>query len=150
MTPEVIFYTDDDEDEIFFFRDAVADLKKDIELKTHQNGDDLITALLAANPLPSLVFLDLNMPGKSGFDVLKEIREIEAFADLPVIIFSTSTSGTSIDIARMLGANLYMPKPNSFSALQTAIAYSLSVDWTSFDREDEGFFYNENLTNKER
>ncbi len=138
-----IFYTDDDEDDIYFFSDAVNLIEKKIILQTQRSADELINSLQNSDTLPQVVFIDLNMPGKNGFDALTEIRQIARFKTLPIIIFSTSNTDTSIDVARMLGASMYMTKPNSFIKLQEAISFVIDLDWTEISTNTELFVYRE-------
>jgi len=136
-----IFYTDDDRDDIAFFRDAIREIKGDIELNTQYNGNDLIQMLENPPPYPSLLFLDWNMPGKDGEFILKAIRSDDRTKDLPVVIFSTSNYSGHIEKARSLGANLYATKPNSFQALVKLIQKVVSIDWKSFQPTREQFVF---------
>ena len=65
------------------------------------------------HPAPSLVLLDLNLPGTPGLDFLEWLRKQPApLKDLPVIILTSSRDTDDIDRAYALGANSYMAKPN--------------------------------------
>jgi len=70
---------------------------------------------------PKLIMLDLNLPGLSGLDLLKKIKEIAYFKYVPVILFSTSDD--PIDVKRSLefGANAYLTKPDGYNNLITCI-----------------------------
>jgi two-component system, chemotaxis family, chemotaxis protein CheY len=65
----------------------------------------------AANPGFDLVICDIAMPIMDGFTVVERLREDERFAELPIIICSTSTSFASIRCALELGANEFIMKP---------------------------------------
>ena len=110
MTNLTIFYTDDDEDDLSIFADAVESLPEKIQLNTYNGGDKLLTAIYNPPPKPHVIFLDLNMPGKTGFDVLAELRNSDK-KDIPVIIFSTSNEPGIIERCLTLGANLFITKP---------------------------------------
>ena len=140
--PCTIFYTDDDDDDRFTFSDALRHVTDECQLALQRNGDELLNMLKNPSPRPSLVFLDLNMPVKNGYTVLKEIREKESLDDLPVVIFSTSDDDVSINTSKELGANLYMPKPSTFAALKTAIRHALSINWKDFSPSPETFVFN--------
>ena len=103
-----IFYTDDDKDDIAIFRDAVAEAGKEINLITKFNGGDLLHLLKNPPPSPAMVFLDWNMPGKNGDEVLSEIRSTESLRNIPVLIFTTSSNSENIEAARNLRANMYI------------------------------------------
>lgn len=139
-----IFYTDDDRDDIAFFKDAVTVASNDIQVITHFNGGDLLELLKNPPPHPAMVFLDWNMPGKDGAYVLKEIMAHDEISKIPVIILSTSDLEENINQARTLGARMYMTKPNSFNSLVSMIKYSLTIDWDSFTPTEQNFYYNQN------
>jgi CheY-like chemotaxis protein len=62
------------------------------------------------HPLPALVLLDLNLPKKSGFEVLKWIRQQPQFSSLPVVIYTSSVGLIDKDTARLFGATDYFVK----------------------------------------
>lgn len=63
-------------------------------------------------PRPDLVLLDINMPRKTGFDVLKSIRSDETLRALPVLMLTTSSSDNDIETAYREHANCYLTKPS--------------------------------------
>ena len=65
----------------------------------------------ATAPRPSLILLDLNVPGKDGRTVLQEIKSDEAFKHIPVAIFSTSANAKDVAFCYAYGANTYLVKP---------------------------------------
>ena len=83
-----IFYTDDDKDDVIFFKDAVGVASKEINVVTTFDGGSLLNLLNNPPPEPALIFLDWNMPGQTGAEVLKEIRANDKTSQVPVIIFS--------------------------------------------------------------
>lgn len=132
MNDFIIFYTDDDEDDLNIFADAVELLPKKIQLKTYNCGDKLLKAIHNPPPTPNLIFLDLNMPGKNGFDVLLELRNSKTNHDIPVIIFSTSSEPAIIEKCRLLRANYFITKPVLMRDIIKSIEYALEVDWSEF------------------
>ena len=135
-----IFYADDDTDDLDFFRDVTEAIDKNIALFTHDNGNQLLVAVRNPPPHPQIIFLDLNMPGKDGFEVLKELKNSE-YKDIPVVIFSTSNDQKNILRSKELGANLYITKPNSFAKFRKSIEHTLSIDWNVFKPSLENFCY---------
>ncbi len=72
---------------------AVKEVKDDLSVKIIDNGKDaleLLRLLTEAKVKPKLILLDLNLPGLSGLDLVKRIREIAFLKYVPVVIFSTS------------------------------------------------------------
>ena len=134
-----IFYADDDVDDLDFFKEAVDEIN--LPLCLFEEGDKLLYRLNNPPPKASLIFLDLNMPVKSGFDVLREIKSRPTTIDIPVIIFTTSSNPHDIELSKKLGANLYIRKPASVGALKKAIDHVLSIDWSNFVPSDKEFVY---------
>ncbi|MBD0279228.1 MAG: response regulator [Flavisolibacter sp.] len=84
-----------------------------------ESGDALLDYLKAntQSALPSLIMLDLNMPGMDGREALKEIKENDAFQHIPTVIFTTSSSPRDKQMAYQLGANCFVTKPDTFNEL---------------------------------
>jgi len=67
-----------------------------------------------AHPLPSLILLDLKLPGMSGFEVLKQIKTTPILKRLPVVILTSSKEEGDRALSYDSGANSYLVKPVSF------------------------------------
>jgi CheY-like chemotaxis protein len=139
-----IFYTDDDSDDQDFFKEIVTEINSNHKIHFQTNGNELIDTLKNPPPHPHIVFLDLNMPQKNGYDVLKEIRAMESSKDVPVIIFSTSNDDAAIEKTKLLGANLYITKPSSYSEFKKVISSVLSYDWMHFSPPTRDFLFTVN------
>lgn len=138
-----IFYADDDHDDLDFFKDVIQSIGEKINLMTHDHGEKILRALRNPPPTPQIIFLDLNMPGKSGFEVLEEIKSSETLKDLPVVIFSTSNDPSNISRSMKMGANFYVTKPTSFDSLKRSIEHTLAIDWKNFKPTKANFIYKE-------
>jgi len=141
MTNYTIFYTDDDEDDLSIFADAVEAIKQKITLQTYTGGEKLLNAIFNPPPTPHVVFLDLNMPGKNGFDVLEEIRSSEDKKDIPVVIYSTSSEPSIIEKCRNLGANCFITKPVLMSDIIKSIEHAININWKQFVPNKANFVY---------
>tara|TARA_R110002049_G_scaffold68166_2_gene176858 strand:- start:1367 stop:1804 length:438 start_codon:yes stop_codon:yes gene_type:complete len=131
---KTIFLADDDEDDRDFFTDALKEVSLPTDLTQSNNGLELMKNLdiLIQHPPPHVIFLDLNMPLKDGFQCLQEIRNTPKLKDIPVVIFSTSASDISVDKTYELGANYYVQKPSSFQLLVKSIEKVLTLEmWPS-------------------
>lgn len=67
-------------------------------------------------PCPSLVVLDLNLPKRTGLEVLNRIRESRSCGNVPVVVFSSSDAAKDRNAAASLGANRYVRKPSDFDS----------------------------------
>jgi CheY-like chemotaxis protein len=87
---------------------------------------------------PRLVLMDLHMPGKSGVDVLREIRANPVTARIKVVIFSSSEDPAEMIDAHDSGANSYLCKPLSVTGMQTTIKqirkYWLDIDLPAVEK----------------
>jgi DNA-binding NarL/FixJ family response regulator len=108
---------------------------------THNNGDLLLHALDNPPPTPQIVFLDLNMPGKNGLQVLQEIRNGKNMTELPIVILSTSDDENTINQCRTMGANYFITKATDYVALKKSIDHALNIDWGTFRPEPHDFYY---------
>jgi CheY-like chemotaxis protein len=134
-----LFYADDDVDDLDFFKEVATEINESVTL--FEEGEQLLQSLKNPPPKASVIFLDLNMPLKSGFDVLKEIRTTPETSSIPVIILTTSANTSDIDLCKNLGANLYIRKPTSLKGLQKAVSHVLSIDWANSKHSDREFVY---------
>ena len=143
-TPLHIMLADDDEDDRNFFNDAINDLKISHKLTIFKNGQDLMEYLEHPDTvLPDILFLDLNMPCKTGNECLKDIRSNPKFKDISIAIYSTSSSDKDIEETFVGGANIYIKKPNDFSKLKKVLNEVVNINWqfhTSKLNKDTFFF----------
>ena len=123
-----ILLADDDFDDCHFFKEALAALPQSTTLKTVHDGDELMQYLCEnTEQLPHLLFLDINMPRKNGFDCLSEIKKNNKLKDLPVVMFSTSNAQDKIHILFKTGADVYIRKPGNFAQLVQVIHHALPM-----------------------
>lgn len=128
-----IFYVDDDADDREIFLSAAGNIesgKERIDIKLYSCGDDLLKAIKTADLSKAIIFLDINMPNKTGFQVLTEIRKEERYKLVPIIMYSTSSEEGAIHISYELGANLYAVKPDTINNVQKMIEHVIRIDWT--------------------
>ncbi|MBK8496830.1 MAG: response regulator [Chitinophagaceae bacterium] len=132
QVPLKILLADDDMDDRIFFDKALQEIPVDTTLHTVNNGEELMKYLTVnEDRLPDVLFLDLSMPRKTGFECLVEIKENEKFKALTVIMFTTSfTRGIELEdnlkttLSRM-GAQEYIRKPGDFTEYRSVIYQAL-------------------------
>jgi CheY-like chemotaxis protein len=114
-----ILIAEDEDDEAYLLQRALKKAAISNPICLVKNGEQAIEYLAGAGsftdrtqyPAPLLVLLDLNMPKKSGFEVLAWIRTQPSLKGLAVDILSGSSREEDIERALLLGANLYLKKP---------------------------------------
>ncbi len=122
-----IILVDDDEDDRDIFSDAFRNLKIQADLLLLKNGQQLLNYIdKIDHSVPTIVFLDLNMPIVSGIDCLKCLRDKITESNFFVTIYSTSASKTDVDNAFRHGANGYIKKPAGFQQLQEVILKTIN------------------------
>jgi CheY-like chemotaxis protein len=132
MTPNLIniILADDDEDDRLLFFDAFSELKMNTKVQLVNNGVLLLEYLKnETESLPNVIFLDLNMPRKSGMDCLREIKANPLYKEIVVVIYSTSASEADIEQTFIEGANVYIKKPNDFKTLKKVLCEVVTVNW---------------------
>ena len=128
IKPLQIFLADDDLDDCDFFERALTSLPISAELTTVYDGEKLMNALNNATAqIPDVIFLDINMPRKNGYECLAEIKQNSRLKDVPVIMFSTSNSRDAMNALFKIGADVYIRKPGGFEELKDLIRYALPM-----------------------
>ena len=121
-----ILLADDDTDDCMFFKEALKELYLPTDLTAVNDGEQLMQLLTNdTTELPHVIFLDLNMPRKNGFECLSEIKLNAKLNGIPVIIFSTSFEHETVNQLHKSGAMYYIRKPSQFSQFKSLIQQSL-------------------------
>jgi CheY-like chemotaxis protein len=75
----------------------------------------------AKRSLPSVILLDLNLPGTDGRDVLEQLKQDESLREIPIVVFTTSSNPKDIEFCYQKGANGYLIKPMDARELQRTV-----------------------------
>ncbi|NBR91359.1 MAG: response regulator [Rhodobacteraceae bacterium] len=86
---------------------------------THSNGRDAVEVVRARRP--DLLILDVMLPGKSGYEILSELRAESAFAELPVLMLTARGQAKDREMAERIGASRFMTKPFSNAEMLDAL-----------------------------
>ncbi|OWJ79932.1 MULTISPECIES: response regulator transcription factor [Haematobacter] len=89
------------------------------EVAAHADGASAMTAILARSPL--LVILDVMLPGRSGFDILKDMRDDPATRAIPVLMLTARSQLKDRELAERLGASRFVAKPFSNADMLAAV-----------------------------
>ena len=132
MKPKRTFFiVDDDIDDQDLFIEAVNEVDDSIECMSASNCEEALDLLKNKKiGMPDMIFLDLNMPRLNGKQCLAELKKEAHLADIPVIIYSTSSERRDIEETSRLGAAHFLTMPNKFEELCKAISYVVSRDWS--------------------
>ncbi len=126
--PLNILLADDDIDDCIFFKEAVEELLIPTSFRIVHEGEQLMQLLTnEAAELPDVLFLDLNMPRKNGFECLAEIKGNKKLSQLPVIIFSTSLEQEVVNQLYKNGAQYFIRKPAEFSQFKKIIQQTITI-----------------------
>lgn len=117
---------EDEDNDVFMMRRALRKLNDPVFLQVVKDGEDAIQYLAGQNqyadrtlyPLPVLILLDIKMPRKSGFDVLRWIQADGTLAHIPSVTISSSKMQNDVDLALQLGASDYRVKPMTLEEWQ--------------------------------
>ena len=137
---KTIFLADDNTEDCLGFEKAIVDIDVHLKLTTVTNGEELLRLL--SNYIPDLLFLDLEMPYKNGFQCLQIIRENKNYERLPIVVFSATNRTNNIQVAYGFGANLFFIKPKDYSELVYSLKNILEMDWTDPTAITEKHFAN--------
>jgi CheY-like chemotaxis protein len=122
-----VLMADDDKDHAMLFERIVRREYPSVQISYVQDGEQLIH-FLHLNKV-DLLFLDLNMPCKDGYECLQEIRKDPSLKDLPIVVYSSSAHLSDIQKSFVHKADFYLVKPFITDHLKRAIQMILSVDW---------------------
>ncbi len=140
MPKNVLLVAEDDASDALLLARALRRASSAFQMVHVSNGDDLIDYVQGRgayvdriqHPKPTLILLDLKMPKKDGFAVLRWRQETPDGYRLPVIVFSSSALPQDINRAYSLGANSYVVKSTAPNRLEPMVK-ALHDWWTGFN-----------------
>ncbi|MDX1530785.1 MAG: response regulator [Rhodothermales bacterium] len=120
--PVRVLLVEDNPGDVLLAKEALEEAQMPVELHVVDDGEEAVAFLRkegvhAEVPTPTLILLDLNLPKKSGLEVLCEVKEDDALRSIPVVIFSSSEAKEDIAQAYACHANCYVTKPGDLSDL---------------------------------
>ena len=114
--PPFVLLVEDSPADIYIVRESLKKYMKDVDLQVLNDGEkafDLIEATEADDSAlpPAILILDLNLPKRSGQEILQRVRTSRKLARIPVVIFTSSDSPQDRAETARLGATAYFRKP---------------------------------------
>ncbi len=119
-----ILLVEDNPSDVELVRTAFDEVGIPADYTVFRDGDEAIAGIRGMagdGSLPALVLLDLNLPRTSGHEVLTSLRALPAFAQVPVVVFSTSNHPADRSRCLANGADEYQVKPPHFDQLLTLV-----------------------------
>jgi CheY-like chemotaxis protein len=135
-----VVLADDDPDHAFLFKRVLKQVDPSAHLAVVGNGAELLKYMEVE--IPDLLFLDLNMPCKNGYECLTEIRNNLKLHELPIVVYSSSTHMPDIAKSYEHKADLYMVKPFNTLHLKNALQSILNMDWIMKFPNERFYFIN--------
>lgn len=131
MNPEKLYIllAEDDQDDRRFFKKVFDSLKIKHTLSMCEDGIELMAILDDSHILPHIIFLDINMPGKSGMECLKAIRSNSRMRETTVAMYSSMSSPSTVEDAFISGANIFIKKPGDFEELKKILSEVMYINW---------------------
>ncbi len=109
----LVLYADDDPDDLQLVKEAFSKYASHVEVVTVNDGLEVLSflkSLSREDPSPCLVILDVNMPRMNGRETLKQLRELDRYEGVPVILFTTSSLPVDKEFANKHNAG-FISKP---------------------------------------
>jgi len=130
-----ILLVEDNDGDVLLTRVALENTEIPFKLNVLSDGQaaiDFLNSLDAAKPedIPDIILLDINLPKKSGHETLQFIKQNNKLKQIPVIILSTSSSQSDIDLAYANNANCFITKPSEMDEFLNAIAAIVNIWFT--------------------
>ena len=130
-----ILLIEDNEDDAFFISLALSDAGFEHPPYSATGGEEAIAYLAGEgvyadrvrHPIPGFVLLDLQLPGKHGFDVLRWLSNHAALRQLVVVVLTSSPHSKDIGLAYKLGARSFLVKPLNQPQLRELIEFLKTV-----------------------
>lgn len=132
MAQRVLLYVEDDDAAFLAMQFTLREMQAPIELHRASDGEQALAFVRRNNsfadaPRPDLIVLDLNLPKRSGMEVLAELKSDESLCSIPVIMFSSSRVGVDEDKSLRLGAQEYLMKPSSLEGFVETVKRAFSL-----------------------
>jgi two-component system response regulator len=126
MAPIEILLVEDNPGDVRLTQEALRDSKLHNRLSVVEDGVEALAFLRREghyndSPRPDIILLDLNLPRKSGREVLEEIKQDEVLKRIPVVVLTTSEDERDVMASYNLHANCYITKPVDLSQFITIV-----------------------------
>lgn len=123
-----LLLVEDSDSDAFLINRAARELSYDLQVERFMTAIAAVAGLQAgAHTIPDGALLDLNLPGGSGLDVLRTIRNNERTRHLKVVVMTSSISARDREAADQLGVEAYLAKPNGYGEFVDTVGIALRL-----------------------
>jgi DNA-binding response OmpR family regulator len=116
-----IVLIEDDTDDVELLQDALNNYKVSYTMSVLKDGSAAAGFCESADVIPDIIIMDFNLPRVHGREVVNLIRCKEKFANVPILILSTSSSKEDIAYAYQAGADKYLIKPATLESIKETV-----------------------------
>jgi two-component system, chemotaxis family, response regulator Rcp1 len=132
MPQRVLLYVEDDDAAFLAMQLTLREAQAGIDLHRAVDGEQALAFVRKKGtyehvPRPDLIVLDLNLPKRSGMEVLAELKGDESLRSIPVIMFSSSRREVDEDRSLRMGAQEYLTKPSSLEGFVETVKRAFSL-----------------------
>lgn len=114
-----VLYADDDIDDLQLIKEVFSNYSNNVQLITFSDGYEALSFLRTLpkqEAAPCLIILDINMPRMDGKEALKDLRKMERYQEVPVILFTTSSHSKDKEFAADHNAG-FITKPIDYDQM---------------------------------
>ena len=136
-----VLLVEDEKNDVLFFKTALVKIQSPLPLQVLTDGESAWEYLTGVEstlrlPRPSLILLDLNLPKRSGLEILTSLKAHSEFRSIPVIVLTSSTVQEDIDAVYALGADFYLLKPFTFHSTMELVQ-AISAYWSALSEDPD-------------
>jgi PleD family two-component response regulator len=136
-----VLFIDDDAEDFMLLKEALIEADASVQAFYLRDVEEILPFLQQNDP--QLIFLDINMPRKDGFDCLQELKG-SAFSFIPVIMLTSTSNPLHVQRAYESGANLFFTKPSRYVDMVSIMKQVLLFNWNNAAAITQTY-YNTNL-----
>lgn len=133
--PLRVLIVDDDPDHLLIIRRALDEAGLPVAVESVEDATMAQRLLVDGAVRPDLVLLDINMPGLSGFDLLRAIKADPGLRRMPVVMLTSSELLADVEQAYELGASGYISKPSKLPEVRAVLSHTL-LYWSAMRRAE--------------
>ncbi len=134
LPSSTVLLIDDSASDALLLHLAFEEVAPHVTLRVARDGHEAAQAVAAVargeGAVPRLILLDLNLPGVSGFDILRQVKAEPVTAGVPVVVYTTDLPDADLERCAALGVQAHQVKPDGFGAL-LAFVRDLTGPWAA-------------------